>query len=87
MCGLTGFLSRTPPSGADRMSAIVDRMSKSLVHRGPDAGGQWLDADAGIALGHRRLSIIDLSIRSNQPMVDPESLEAEHPVRQAVGAD
>lgn len=44
-------------------------MADALIHRGPDAGGRWQDADAGILLLHRRLSIIDLSPLGNQPMV------------------
>lgn len=51
------------------MNATVRRMADSLVHRGPDAGGIWLDADRGIALGHRRLSIVDLSPTGRQPMI------------------
>jgi asparagine synthase (glutamine-hydrolysing) len=43
-------------------------MSDTLRHRGPDDGGEWADAAAGIALGHRRLSIIDLSPQGRQPM-------------------
>jgi asparagine synthase (glutamine-hydrolysing) len=48
---------------------ILRRMTDTIVHRGPDADGFWLDSDAGIALGHRRLSILDLSPEGNQPMV------------------
>jgi asparagine synthase (glutamine-hydrolysing) len=44
-------------------------MTDRLVHRGPDDGGTWIDADAGIALGHRRLSILDLSPQGRQPML------------------
>jgi asparagine synthase (glutamine-hydrolysing) len=44
-------------------------MADMLVHRGPDAGDVWLDPEAGLALGHRRLSIIDLSPAGAQPMV------------------
>ena len=44
-------------------------MTDTLVHRGPDAGDIWLDPEAGLALGHRRLSIIDLSPAGAQPMV------------------
>jgi len=51
------------------MTRRVDRMTSSLIHRGPDAGGVWLDAEAGIALGHRRLSILDLSADGSQPML------------------
>jgi len=44
-------------------------MTDAIRHRGPDDEGQWLDPDAGVALGHRRLSIIDLSVEGHQPMV------------------
>ena len=70
MCGLAGFLS---PSAGDR-EAMAERtraMTDAIVHRGPDDSGEWLDADAGIALGHRRLAIIDLSPQGHQPMTSP----------------
>jgi asparagine synthase (glutamine-hydrolysing) len=68
MCGLAGFLA---PGGFDPDAAgvIVDRMSDAIAHRGPDDSGRWLDADAGVALGHRRLSILDLSAGGHQPML------------------
>ena len=50
------------------MSAVAERMAATLSHRGPDDSGSWADAAAGIALGHRRLSIIDLSPEGHQPM-------------------
>lgn len=67
MCGVVGFLV---PQGFDSVeaSAVLDRMVDSLTHRGPDAAGQWMDSCAGIALGHRRLSIIDLTSAGHQPM-------------------
>lgn len=65
MCGLTGVLSAEGQS-ADGLPRLVQAMTSALVHRGPDAEGVW--ADAGIALGHRRLSILDLSPAGAQPM-------------------
>jgi len=63
MCGIAGLLSKKPVS-----EALLRRMASSLVHRGPDDQGHWSDADAGIGLAHRRLSIIDLSPHGHQPM-------------------
>ena len=51
------------------MTALVRRMAARVRHRGPDDEGEWVDAQAGIALGHRRLSIVDLSVQGHQPMV------------------
>lgn len=68
MCGITGFLYRSKRPNNSELSQNVVRMANSLRHRGPDAGGLWTDAETGIALGHRRLSIIDLSSAGAQPM-------------------
>lgn len=68
MCGITGFLTNKPlPAGEGR--AVLQRMTNAIRHRGPDADGLWQSADGGCNLGHRRLSIIDLSPLGAQPMV------------------
>src|SRR5262245_36741967 len=67
MCGLAGFL-RTRSLSADEIHHHLPRMAAALEHRGPDDEGRWHDAPAGIALCHRRLSIIDLSPLGHQPM-------------------
>jgi len=68
MCGLTGYIDYRPATRQTR-EAIVGAMAQTLYHRGPDDGGVWVDAEAGVALGFRRLSIIDLSPLGHQPMV------------------
>src|SRR3569833_3019755 len=66
MCGIAGVL------GGTRLdAALLTAMSRALVHRGPDDGGVWLDAEAGVGFGHRRLSIVDLSPAGHQPMSSP----------------
>ncbi len=68
MCGITGFCDLDRSLGEDELRARVDAMRETLHHRGPDAGGSWVDPRAGIALGHRRLSIVDLTAEGSQPM-------------------
>jgi asparagine synthase (glutamine-hydrolysing) len=65
MCGIAGFLGH-PNSGAP--ADVVKAMTDAIAHRGPDADGAWCDPEAQVALGHRRLSIIDLSPLGAQPM-------------------
>lgn len=62
MCGITGFI--TPKFTKEQ---LLD-MTRSLSHRGPDAEGYFYDESLNIGLGHRRLSILDLSDQANQPM-------------------
>ena len=60
MCGIAGLFR--PGGGEDsELSAIARSMTDALAYRGPDASGYWTSASAGIAFGHRRLSILDLS--------------------------
>jgi asparagine synthase (glutamine-hydrolysing) len=68
MCGITGILDSQRATGADTLTGCVRSMSDAIRHRGPDGAGAWVDADAGVALGHRRLAILDLSAEGHQPM-------------------
>ena len=68
MCGICGFVTFSP-APAEPLAAAVTRMADTLAHRGPDGEGSWVDAEAGLALGHRRLAIIDLSPAGQQPML------------------
>lgn len=67
MCGIAGFW--TPEHGGADGLFTLRGMTDAIAHRGPDADGHWCDEAAGIFLGHRRLSIIDLSPAGSQPMV------------------
>ena len=65
MCGITGILNfKGKPAGR----SLIQSMTDAVAHRGPDADGFFIDNE--IALGHRRLSIIDLSEAANQPFID-----------------
>ncbi|MFL6300270.1 MAG: asparagine synthase (glutamine-hydrolyzing) [Terriglobales bacterium] len=69
MCGIAGFLDASGQRSEVALLEIAQRMSDALAHRGPDDQGHWADPSAGIALGFRRLSIIDVSPTGHQPMV------------------
>jgi asparagine synthase (glutamine-hydrolysing) len=70
MCGLVGVLA---PRGADRpLLDHVGRMAAAIAHRGPDDDGSWRDDEAGLALAHLRLAIVDLSSEGHQPMVSAD---------------
>src|SRR5579862_2570905 len=62
MCGIAGVI------GPARAEEMVRVMTRTLRHRGPDSEGFFADADAAIALGHRRLAVLDLNDRARQPM-------------------
>ncbi len=68
MCGIAGFLNSNRDQSPEVLDRTVARMVETLRHRGPDDGGTWTDADAGIAVGMRRLAILDLSPAGKQPM-------------------
>ena len=69
MCGIAGFLLGAAEWTTERLASVASTMANSLEHRGPDDGGTWVDPAAGVALGHRRLSVVDLSPAGHQPMV------------------
>jgi asparagine synthase (glutamine-hydrolysing) len=72
MCGFAGFL-QTHAVTTEAAYSSAQRMGDRIAHRGPDSAGQWVDIDAGIALVHRRLSVVDLSAAGAQPMHSPSS--------------
>ncbi len=69
MCGIAGIWERSGRARPDEVAATVAAMTHALRHRGPDAGATWVDAAVPLALGHRRLSIVDLSAAGAQPMI------------------
>jgi len=71
MCGFAGFVDTTGARDARELEALAERMAATLRHRGPDDRGVWADREAGVVLGHRRLSIIDLTQSGHQPMTSP----------------
>ena len=68
MCAIVGVIDLHRRLGREDLASLVTVMRDTMVHRGPDDAGLWVDPEAGCALGHRRLSIIDLSADGRQPM-------------------
>jgi asparagine synthase (glutamine-hydrolysing) len=67
MCGIAGLLA--DPGRPEALEAgAIRHMGDALAHRGPDDRGEWIDAEQGIALAHRRLAVVDLSAAGHQPM-------------------
>ena len=60
MCGIAGVFDPARVTSAERLAQTAAAMAGTLRHRGPDDGGVWVDAPGGIAMGFRRLAIIDL---------------------------
>src|SRR5687768_945385 len=65
MCGIAGFWTAAPNATSDE---TLLRMTDAIRHRGPDSSGTWCCNRLGLRLGHRRLSILDLSAEGHQPM-------------------
>jgi asparagine synthase (glutamine-hydrolysing) len=68
MCGIAGFWDVARRMDSDLGTAALDRMTRAIRHRGPDDAGMYRDEHAGVWLGHRRLSVVDLSPEGRQPM-------------------
>ena len=69
MCGIAGFWINSADKSRDWLEKTALTMANSMTHRGPDDSGIWIDEESGIAFGHRRLSIIDVSHAGHQPMI------------------
>jgi asparagine synthase (glutamine-hydrolysing) len=72
MCGIAGFLTGASGGLARQLVEVSSAMDASLQHRGPDDHGVWIDDESGVALVHRRLSILDLSPAGHQPMISAD---------------
>jgi len=68
MCGLTGFWDFNARRTKAEILPLIEKMSLQIAHRGPDSSGTWCDETLGLALGHQRLAIVDLSEAGHQPM-------------------
>lgn len=66
MCGFSGFFQGR--ANLASLTESIERMTSRITHRGPDDSGSWFDEELGLALGHRRLSVLDLSPAGHQPM-------------------
>ncbi len=69
MCGFAGYFTSEANRESGNMEALATCMATAIQHRGPDDYGVWADKESGIAMSHRRLSIIDLSEAGHQPMI------------------
>jgi asparagine synthase (glutamine-hydrolysing) len=69
MCGIAGLASNRP---LPEIGCQVQQMTDVLRHRGPDGDAVWVDARGTVALGHRRLAVVDPGARSDQPMLSPD---------------
>jgi len=69
MCGIAGIISSNNSLNINRMTDVL----KVIQHRGPDGEGIWMSENNKVLLGHRRLSIIDLSVSANQPMISNDN--------------
>ncbi|RJG01284.1 asparagine synthase (glutamine-hydrolyzing) [Noviherbaspirillum sedimenti] len=73
MCGIAGFFGAGALYQKEEHPVLLKRMTDAIIYRGPDDAGYWCDREHGVGLGHRRLSIIDLSAAGHQPMQSASS--------------
>ncbi len=73
MCGITGFYDLAGRFSLEERTQVIRQMADRLTHRGPDSSGFWTDPQSGLAFGHRRLAIVDLSPAGHQPMLSSEA--------------
>ncbi len=71
MCGIAGLLHTERATGPDALHILAKEMASTLIHRGPDDSGTWVDAEAGVGLGHRRLEVVGRGTQGQQPMESP----------------
>ena len=70
MCGFAGYINFQ--TSVQNHPEVITKMTNKIVHRGPDDSGIWIDPASRVVLGHRRLSILDLSSSGHQPMISPD---------------
>ena len=68
MCGLAGFIDNNRSRSSESLEALSHKMCSTLINRGPDDFGSWVDVKSGIAMSHRRLAIQDTTLAGHQPM-------------------
>ena len=72
MCGLAGVCVAPGSVGGEHLERVATAMADHLVDRGPDGRGRWADGDAGVAIAHTRLAVLDLSPAGDQPMLSAD---------------
>jgi len=72
MCGIAGFWRGSAYKNTNWLEETASNMVNTLIQRGPDDSGTWVDSEVGLAFGHRRLSIIDVSDAGHQPMISED---------------
>ncbi|SVC03094.1 uncharacterized protein METZ01_LOCUS255948, partial [marine metagenome] len=72
MCGIAGFWRGSAYKNTNWLEETASNMVSTLIQRGPDDSGTWVDSEVGLGFGHRRLSIIDVSDAGHQPMISED---------------